>query len=54
LSRGKREEVREFIAEQMRKRYIRPLKLPQTMLIFFIRKKDGKKRIVQDYQNLNE
>jgi len=38
----------------MRKGYIRPLKSPQTMLIFFVRKKDGKKRIVQDYQYLNK
>ena len=34
-------------------RYIRPLKLPQMLQVFFIPKKDGKKRIVQDYQYLN-
>ena len=54
LSREEREEVREFIAEQMRKEYIRPSKLSQTVPVFFIEKKDGKKRIVQDYQYLNE
>ena len=38
----------------MRKEYIRPSKLSQTVPVFFIEKKDGKKRIVQDYQYLNE
>ena len=28
--------------------------MPQTTLVFFVGKKDGKKRIVQDYQYLNE
>jgi len=48
LSRKEREEVREFIMEQMRKRYIRSSKSPQTVLVFFVRKKDGKKRMIQD------
>ena len=38
----------------MRKGYIRLLKSPQTALVFFVGKKDGKKRMVQDYQYLNE
>ena len=54
LSREKREEVREFIKEQLRKEYIQPSKLPQTALVFFVRKKDEKKRMVQDYRYLNE
>ena len=54
LSREEREEVREFIQEQLRKGYIRPLKLPQTAPVFFVGKKDGKKRMVQDYRYLNE
>ena len=54
LSRKEREEVYEFISEQLRKRYIRPSKSPQTALVFFVGKKDGKKRMVQDYQYLNE
>ena len=49
LSRKEREEVYEFISEQLRKRYIRPSKSPQTTLVFFVGKKDGKKRMVQDY-----
>ena len=54
LSREEREEVYEFIKEQLRKGYIRPLKSSQIALVFFIEKKDGKKRMVQDYQYLNE
>ena len=37
----------------MRKGYIRPSKLPQTSPVFFVPKKDRKKRMVQDYQYLN-
>ena len=46
LSKEEIEEVQEFISEQLRKKYIRPLKLPQTVLVFFIGKKDSKKRMV--------
>ena len=49
LSRKEREEVREFVKEQLWKGYIRPSKLPQTAPVFFVGKKDGKKRMVQDY-----
>ena len=54
LSREEREEVREFVKEQLRKGYIRPSKSPQTAPVFFVGKKDGKKRMVQDYRYLNE
>jgi len=54
LSREEREEVREFMKEQLRKGYIRPSKSPQMVPVFFVRKKDGKKRMVQNYQYLNE
>ena len=46
LSREKRKEVREFIVEQMRKGYIRLLRLSQIVPVFFIEKKDRKKRMV--------
>ena len=54
LSREEREEVREFVKEQLRKGYIRLSKSPQTAPVFFVGKKDGKKRMVQDYRYLNE
>ena len=36
LLREEREEMCEFIKEQLRKGYIRPLKLPQTAPVFFV------------------
>jgi len=54
LSREEREEVREFVKEQLRKGYIWPSKSPQMAPVFFVGKKDGKKRMVQDYRYLNE
>ena len=54
LLREEREEVREFIQEQLRKEYIQLSKLPQTAPVFFVGKKDGKKQMVQDYRYLNK
>ena len=53
LSRDEREEVQNFINNQLRKGYIRPSKSPQTSPVFFVGKKDGSKRMVIDYCNLN-
>ena len=54
LSREEKEEVRDFIQEQLRKGYIQPSKSPQTAPVFFVGKKDGKKQMVQDYRYLNK
>ena len=54
LSREEREEVREFIREQLRKGYIQLSKSPQMAPVFFVGKKDGEKWMVQDYRYLNE
>ena len=54
LSRKGQEEVHKFIAEQLRKEYIRPSKSLQMALVFFVGKKNGKKWMVQDYQYLNK
>ena len=43
LSREEREKVREFVKEQLKKGYIRPLKSSQTAPVFFVAKNDGKK-----------
>ena len=53
LSRNEREEVQNFIEDQLRKGYIRLSKSPQTSPVLFVSKKDGGKRIVMDYHNLN-
>ena len=39
---------------QLIKGYIRLSKSPQTLPVFFVDKKDGKKRMVMDYHSLNE
>jgi len=44
----------EFIEEQLRKEYIRLSKSSQMVSVFFVGKKDSKKRVVQDYWYLNE
>jgi len=54
LSREEREEVREFVKEQLQKGYIWLSKSPQMALVFFVGKKNGKKQMVQDYRYLNE
>ncbi len=43
----------EFLNEQLEKGYIRPSKSPYASPFFFIKKKDGKLRPVQDYRKLN-
>jgi len=54
LSKNKREEVQNFVEDQLRKGYIRPSKSPQTSPVFFVDKKDGSKWMVMDYRNLND
>ena len=53
LLRIEREEVQEFVKDQLRKGYIRPSKSPQMSPVFFVPKIDRKKIMVQDYQYLN-
>ena len=40
--------------DQLRKGYIRLSKSPQMLPVFFVGKKDGKKRIIMDYCSLNK
>ena len=54
MLREEKEEIKEFVEKQLRKGYIWPSKLSQTLPVFFIGKKNGKKRIVQDYKYLNK
>jgi len=54
MSPMEQQEVRDFIGDQLKKGYIQPTKSPQTSPVFFIPKKDGKKRMVQDYCYLNK
>jgi len=54
LSRNKKKEVQKFVDEHLKKGYIRPSKLPQTSLMFFVGKKDGGKCMIMDYRRLNK
>jgi len=54
LSRDKREEVQAFMEDQLRKGYIWLSKSPQILPVHFVAKKDGKRRMVQDYRHINE
>jgi len=53
LSKDEKEKVQKFMDDQLRKGYIRPSKSPQTLLVFFVEKKDKSKRMVMDYCSLN-
>ena len=54
LTQEERKALRTFIEEHLRKGYITPSKSPYAAPFFFIKKKDGKLRPVQDYRHLNE
>ena len=47
-------EVEAFLDDQLSKGYVWPSNSQQTSPVFFVPKKDGKKRMVQDYCYLNE
>ena len=48
------EELDHFIDNNLQKGYIQPSKSPMASPVFFIKKKDGSLRLVQDYRALNE
>ena len=54
LSKNEREEIQNFVDDQLRKGYIRLSKSSQISPVFFVRKKDRSKKMVMDYHSLNE
>jgi hypothetical protein len=54
LTQPERKAQSDFIKEMLAKRYIVPSISPYSSSFFFIKKKDGKLRPVQDYRKLNE
>src|SRR5712672_36890 len=54
LTQLEQAELAKFVKEHLAKGYIRPSKSPYAAPFFFIKKKDGKLRPVQDYRRLNE
>ncbi|GLB42450.1 putative chromo (CHRromatin Organisation MOdifier) domain containing protein [Lyophyllum shimeji] len=54
LSRDEQKQLDEFIEEHLRSGRIRPSKSPIASPFFFVKKKDGSLRPVQDYRRLND
>lgn len=54
LSPNEQAEVDRFLKEHLEKGYIRPSKSPIAAPVFFVKKKDGGLRFIQDYRRLNE
>src|SRR6266571_3287704 len=53
MNRIEDEAVRKFLHDELEKGYIRESKSPYVSSFFFVRKKDGKMRPVQDYRKIN-
>ena len=53
-TREEDEALKMFIKEQLERGYIRKSKSPYASAFFFIKKKDGKLRPIQDYRKLNQ
>jgi hypothetical protein len=54
LGEGQQKALDQFIEEHLQKGYIRTSKSPYASPFFFVKKKDGKERPVQDYRKLNK
>jgi hypothetical protein len=54
MSPGEEAELKKFLDENLDKKYVRKSKSEQAVPFFFVSKKDGKLRPVQDYRYLNE
>ena len=54
LSTEEQKQLDKFLTENLQSGRIRPLKSPMAFPFFFVKKKDGRLRLVQDYQKLNE
>ena len=50
MSPAEQEELDKFLTEHVAKGYLVPSKSPMASPVFFIKKKDGKLRLVQDYR----
>src|SRR5258708_18605497 len=54
MSLAEQVELNKFLDEHLAKGYLVPSKSPMASPVFFIKKKDGKLRLVQDYRCLNK
>ena len=51
---NEQEALNQFLDENLAKGYIVPSKSPMASPVFFVKKKDGKLRLIQDYRKLND
>ena len=54
LSPNEQEELDAFLEENLKSGRIQPSKSPMASPVFFVKKKDGSLRLVQDYRKLND
>jgi hypothetical protein len=54
ISHNEQGALDEFIEEQLAKGYIVPSKSPMASPVFFVKKKNGELRLIQDYRKLND
>jgi hypothetical protein len=54
LSPNEQTQLDEFLSENLKSGRIRPSKSPMASPVFFIKKKDGSLRLIQDYRRLND
>ena len=54
MSPAEQVELDKFLTEHMAKGYLVPSKSPMASPVFFIKKNDGKLRLVQDYRWVNK
>ena len=54
MSPNEQEKLDKFLKEHVSKGYLVPSKSPMVSPVFFIKKKDGKLRLVKDYRHLNK
>ena len=53
MSPVEQKELNDFLEENLSSGHIRPSKSPMASPVFFVKKKDGRLRFVQDHQKLN-
>ena len=51
---NEQEALNQFLDENLAKGYIVPSKSPMASPVFFVKKKDGKLRLIQDYRKVND
>ncbi|PVF92054.1 DNA/RNA polymerase, partial [Serendipita vermifera] len=54
MTEGEKTDLKRWIEEMLAKGFIQPSKSPMPAACFFVKKKDGSRRLVVDWRKLNE